>query len=226
MSSKYIEILYFVQKALEKNTVSSAQLAWLTQPWLAWFGFGGLRLSGFSMRFLDFQLNTKIEDLIFKNFIPETSQKLAETIAGYTASFTNAAAQSGSLALFFSLFLFFFLLNSIEHIFNSMMNAEKERTLIRKMSAYTLWSLGSGLTVLTLYLSSQMKILENFPLIMKLNKLFMYGLWFLFLLLPIRSFRTVQFQFWPHSKAGLWRRFYGNSPGRDLLIILPKWSDI
>ena len=128
------------------------------------------------MKFFPTQLKGKIEYLIFQNFIPETSQKIADKIAAAIQSFTNSAATIGLIGAVFMVLSVFFLLNTIEHIFNSLMDAEKERTLIHKLSAYTtimVWS--ALLTGLSMYFASQTDIVQNIPFVDNLNAFFHYG---------------------------------------------------
>ncbi|MBN2144184.1 MAG: YihY family inner membrane protein, partial [Candidatus Aureabacteria bacterium] len=129
-----------------------------------------------SVKFFPAHVKGKIEFLIFQNFIPETSQKIADKIAATIQTFTSAAATIGLIGAVFMVLSVFFLLNTIEHIFNSIMEAEKERTLLHKLSAYTtimVWS--ALLTGLSMYFASQTDIVKNIPFIDQLNAFFHYG---------------------------------------------------
>jgi len=96
-----------------------------------------------SVKFFPEDLKSKIEILIFKNFIPETSQRLHEQIASYIQGFRDAATTIGLIGAIFMIVSVFFLLNTIENTFNSIMDADKNRSILHKLSAYTfvlVWS--------------------------------------------------------------------------------------
>lgn len=126
-----------------------------------------------SVKFFPQNIEKKIEVLIFQYIIPETSQKLSESVALYAQDFANAATTIGLIGTLCMLFTVYLLLSTIESHFNDIMNAERERSIFHKLSAYTssmVWI--SFLVGLSFALESNVEI----PFINKLNIFYYYVL--------------------------------------------------
>lgn len=126
-----------------------------------------------SVKFFPQDIEKKIEILIFQYIIPETSQKLSEKVALYAQDFANAAGTIGLIGTLCMLFTVYLLLSTIESHFNDIMNAERERSIFHKLSAYTssmVWI--SFLVGLSFALESNVEI----PFINQLNFFYRYVL--------------------------------------------------
>lgn len=128
-----------------------------------------------SIKFFPQDFEKKIEHLIFTNLIPETRQRLSEQVAQYVQGFASAAGTIGFIGGVCMLITVYLLLNTIESNFNSIMNVEKSRSFLRKISAYTsaiVWT--PILVALTFTLHPQVTL--HFSFLNQLNIFYHYAL--------------------------------------------------
>ncbi len=174
-----LKFLYFVSRGLEDKYCLQKASGMAYSSLLAMVPTLLVFLSIISsVDFFPANLKMQVQNWIFKNFIPETSQELSHQIERHVQNFASSATTIGLIGAVFVVLTVFFLLNTIEHTFNNMMDVSVERTWLHKFSAYTFIMVWSPVLIgFSLYFASQASLLLEFPALVKLlNFLLHYGL--------------------------------------------------
>jgi membrane protein len=174
----FLKFLYFISKGLDDKYCLQKAAAMAYTSLLAMVPALVVFLSVFSsVSFFPKHLKAQLQSWIFKNFIPETSQKLSDQIEQHVQNFASSATAIGLIGAVFMVVTVFFLLNTIEHTFNSMMDVSVERTWLYKLFAYTfimVWS--PVLAGFSMYFGFQASLFVEFSALVQLNFLLRYGL--------------------------------------------------
>lgn len=171
----FIKFVYFVQQGLLKKYCLQRAAGMAYSSLFALVPVFVVFLSILSsVNVFPKELKLKIENFIFQNFIPETSQKLSEKVAFYVQEFANSATAIGVIGTVFMIITTFFLLNTIENTFNSIMFVEKKRTFMRKLNTYTSFIVWSPVFLgLSYVVQSGMDI--NYPLLSQIKVFYHYA---------------------------------------------------